>query len=199
MLERVDIEGHYCLTDLSVLMRPLTVLIGDNGTGKTDFLDAIRRMVGPGEATPEDASENYLRALDWLWLSRSTPTALRLLLLEDPENGVHPKRLPYMVKTLREIAQGRLRRPHGFQHAAQVVLTTYSPYLLDEIDLETDQVLVFRRMAIGLSTVDPVDAERMKNFLDEFKLGEVWFNEGEDGLVARPVDETAGAVDNTHP
>jgi hypothetical protein len=58
--------------------------------------------------------------------------------------------------------------------------------LLDHVDLETDQVLVFSREADGSRTARPVDAERMKTFLDEFMLGEVWFNQSEEGLVAKP-------------
>ena len=108
------------------------------------------------------------------------PRPPRLILIEEPENGVHPKRLADVVKLLREITQGK----HG-DHAAQVVLTTHSPYLLDCINPEEDQVLVFRREEDGSRTAEPADTERLKNFLDEFMLGEIWFNEEEDGLVGR--------------
>jgi predicted ATP-dependent endonuclease of OLD family len=70
-------------------------------------------------------------------------------------------------------------------HAAQVVLTTHSPHLLDFVDLNTDQVLVFSRQEDGSRTAEPADTERLKTFLDEFMLGEVWYNKGEEGLVAR--------------
>jgi predicted ATP-dependent endonuclease of OLD family len=93
---------------------------------------------------------------------------------------VHPQRLGDVIRLLREITQGK----HG-NHAAQVILTTHSPYLLDAIDLERDQVLVFKRCDDGSRTAEPVDRERLDKFLDEFKLGEVWFNEGEEGLVGR--------------
>jgi len=108
------------------------------------------------------------------------PTPPKLILLEEPENGVHPRRLADIVRLLREITQGK----HG-NHAAQIVLTTHSPYLLDFVDLEQDQVLVFRREDDGSRTAEPADRERLKNYLDEFMLGEVWFNEGEAGLVGR--------------
>lgn len=108
------------------------------------------------------------------------PQPPRLILLEEPENGVHPRRLGEIIALLREITEGK----HG-QHAAQVILTTHSPYLLDHIDVERDQVLVFRRNDDGSRTAEPVDQERLKNFLDEFMLGEVWYNESEEGLVGR--------------
>lgn len=108
------------------------------------------------------------------------PNPPRLVLIEEPENGIHPKRLEDVMRLLREITQGK----HG-EHAAQVVLTTHSPHLLDYVDIEKDQVLVFRRNDDGSRTAEPADAERLKNFLDEFMLGEVWYNEGEAGLVGK--------------
>ena len=56
-------------------------------------------------------------------------------------------------------------------------------------------MLVFQRGDDGIGYVKPVDAKRMANYLDEFKPGEVWSNEGEAGLVAkdngtgRPLEE----------
>ena len=108
------------------------------------------------------------------------PSSPRLIMVEEPENGIHPKRLADVVALLREIAEGK----HG-DRASQVILTTHSPYLLDRVDLTRDQVLVFRRNADGSRSAEPVDAERLKLFLDEFMLGEVWFNQSEEGLVAR--------------
>jgi len=32
-------------------------------------------------------------------------------------------------------------------------------------------------------TAHEVDAEHLRAFLDEFMLGEVWFNQGEEGLL----------------
>jgi predicted ATP-dependent endonuclease of OLD family len=73
---------------------------------------------------------------------------------------------------------------HG-DHAAQIILTTHSPHLLDYVDLTQDQVLVFHRNEDGSRGAQPVDAERLKTFLDEFMLGEVWYNEGEAGLTGK--------------
>ena len=40
-IERISIEGFRRLTSIDVEMRPLTVLIGSNGVGKTSFMDAL--------------------------------------------------------------------------------------------------------------------------------------------------------------
>jgi predicted ATPase len=108
------------------------------------------------------------------------PNPPGVILLEEPENGVHPARLQEIVEMLRNVSTGEYGgRP------AQVILSTHSPYLLDFITPELDQVLVFRRQDDGLRTVEPLDAERIRAFMGEFGLGEVWFNRGEEGLTAR--------------
>lgn len=109
------------------------------------------------------------------------PSPPRIVLLEEPENGVHPRRLGDIVRLLREVTEGG----HGAE-PCQVILTTHSPYLLDHVDLDRDQVLVFSRLDDGGRTAVAVDRDRMATFLDEFMLGEVWFNQSEEGLVAKP-------------
>jgi len=106
------------------------------------------------------------------------PKLPELVLIEEPEKGVHPGRLGDIVKVLRSLSEeGHAPRP------IQIVMTTHSPYLMDFIDPERDQVLIFRRSETGARTVTPADPSRLRLFLDEFNLGEVWYNRGEDGLV----------------
>ncbi len=108
------------------------------------------------------------------------PAPPELLLLEEPECGVHPARLRDVMDLLRGLTMGALGAA-----PVQVLLTTHSPYLLDHVRLPEDQVLVFRRAPDGARSATEADAERIKVFLDEFLLGEVWFNQGEDGLLAK--------------
>lgn len=119
------------------------------------------------------------------------PTPPELLLVEEPDSGVHPGRLADIMRLLREITQGK----HG-DRGAQVVLTTHSPYLLDLVDIEQDQVLVFRRNDDGTRTAEAVDAKRLELFLDEFKLGEVWFNQGEAGRATGRGGATSARADH---
>lgn len=109
------------------------------------------------------------------------PRPPRTILIEEPEKGLHPKRLGQVVQLLRDLTKGKFG-----DHPAQVIVTTHSPYLLDFVNLPHDQVLVFRRNGDGSSTAQPADTDRLSAFLDEFMLGEVWFNEEEAGLVAKP-------------
>jgi predicted ATPase len=107
------------------------------------------------------------------------PTPPDVVLVEEPENGVHPKRLKDIVDLLRSLSLGKLSGK-----AVQTIMTTHSPYLLDQVAPADDQVIVFKREADGSRSATAVDTTRLKAFLDEFMLGEVWFNQGEEGLLA---------------
>lgn len=139
---------------------------------------SVDLVIDNGLRIPADEASVGVRLLLFFVTLAYHPTPPKLVLIEEPENGVHPKRLADVMQLLREISQGK----HG-DHASQVILTTHSPHLLDYVDLEHDQVLVFSREKDGSRTAHPADAERLKHFLDEFMLGEVWYNEGEAGLV----------------
>ena len=45
MLKRVQIQNFRCLRNVSVPLRPLTVLIGPNDSGKSVFLLALKQLV----------------------------------------------------------------------------------------------------------------------------------------------------------
>jgi len=137
-------------------------------------------IIEDGLRIPADQVSAGVRLLMFFVALAHHPKPPKLILLEEPETGIHPKRVAEVMALLRGITKGSYGGP-----AAQVVLTTHSPYLLDFVDLDTDQVLIFRREDDGSRTAEPVDVERLKVFLDEhFLLGEVWFNQGEEGLVA---------------
>ncbi|MEX2169817.1 MAG: ATP-binding protein [Pirellulales bacterium] len=108
------------------------------------------------------------------------PEPPRTVLLEEPETGVHPKRLEDIVSLLIGLTEGKFAdRP------TQVILTTHSPYLLDCIDPEKHQVLVMQRELDGACAAHPVDTKRLKLFMDEFMLGEIWLNQDESGLLQK--------------
>jgi predicted ATPase len=108
------------------------------------------------------------------------PSPAKLILLEEPETGVHPKRLADIMRLLRGLSEGLYT-----EQPTQVVLSTHSPYLLDYVNPGKDQVLVFERLEDGSRNARPVDNNRLKLFLDEFMLGEVWYSQDEAGLVEK--------------
>jgi len=140
----------------------------------------IELVIDGGFQLAADRASAGVRLLLFFVALSHHPRPPRTILLEEPENGIHSKRLSSVMQLLRSLTKPGQGRP-----AAQIVITTHSPYLLDAINLSEDQVLVFRRNDDGSRSAEPVDVDRMKNFLDEFMLGEVWFNEEEAGLVAK--------------
>lgn len=135
-----------------------------------------------GLELPGESLSVGLRHLIFFVTLAHHPRAPQIILVEEPELGVHPKRLGDILRLLRSISQGEFcNRP------AQVILTTHSPFLVDHVDLERDQLLIFQReeSVEGARNAYPADKQRLQVFLDEFMLGEVWFNEGEVGLIQR--------------
>jgi predicted ATPase len=142
----------------------------------------LRLKLDNGLELPGESLSSGVRHLLFFTTLAYHPRAPQIILIEEPEVGVHPKRLKEIIELLRSITRGE-----HCNHPAQVILTTHSPYLLDQVNLDTDQVLTFRREEgiDGRRIVEPIDRQRLAVFLDEFLLGEVWFNETEKGLVAK--------------
>ncbi len=137
-------------------------------------------LVADGFRVPSHLVSSGVRLLLFFLALAYHPQPCDIWLIEEPENGMHPKRLAEVMSLLRDVTRGvHASKP------SQVILTTHSPYVLDCVDLERDQVLVFQRNEDGSRTAEPADRERLKTFLGEFMLGEVWFNQGEAGLVSK--------------
>lgn len=132
---------------------------------------------GGFEMNATDASAGVKLLLFFVTLANH-PFPPDVVLFEEPENGIHPHRLREVVSLLRDVSTGKFG-----PKCSQVILTTHSPYLLDFIDPREDQVLVFQRGVNGERTVDAIDGAGISSFLKDFKLGEIWFNEQEDGLL----------------
>jgi predicted ATPase len=108
------------------------------------------------------------------------PDPPNTILVEEPETGVHPGRLKHIADLLIRLADGKFG-----PKPTQVVVTTHSPYFLDCVNPDEHQVLVTRRLPSGQCDAKPVDLDNLKLFLDEFMLGEIWFNQKEEGLIGK--------------
>jgi predicted ATPase len=108
------------------------------------------------------------------------PEPPRLLLLEEPENGIHPKRLNDVLLILRDLI--------GEQSRTQVILTTHSPYVLDLF--KPEEVTLCQKEADGSVSVHRLsESETVERLRDVFSLGEIWTSEG-DAALAAPTGES---------
>ena len=140
----------------------------------------IELVTEDGLVLPADLASDGVKVLMFFLALSYHPKPPRVVLLEEPENGLHPRRLADVMSLLHDLAIGK-----NCGHPVQVILSTHSPYLLDHVEVEQDQLLVFSRNGDGSRTAEPVNKQRLDHFMDEFMLGEVWFNEGEEGLTGR--------------
>ncbi|HKI32785.1 MAG TPA: AAA family ATPase [Gemmataceae bacterium] len=167
--------------DVVAAVKRLTPGLEDVNIGTPN--QALRRVdlaIEGGFQLPADLASSGVRMLLFFVCLAYHPRSPKVVLLEEPETAIHPKRLGHVMGLLRELVSGA----HG-GHPVQLIVTTHSPYLLDHVRMGEDQVLVFHRDNDGSRTAEPADAERLKLFLDEFLLGEVWYNQGEEGLVKK--------------
>ena len=134
-----------------------------------------------GWVMPADHASSGVRLLLFFLTLTHRPDPPKTILIEEPENGIHPLRLESVMRMLIRLTES--------SEGPQIILSTHSPYLLDCLTLGKHGVLVFSRDSEGGCTAREVDAERLKPFLTEFMLGEVWMNQGEKELVAERSDE----------
>jgi energy-coupling factor transporter ATP-binding protein EcfA2 len=104
-------------------------------------------------------SEGLLYWLAFAALRHLQPTAL--ILLEEPENGLHPARIRDVVKLLRDISQN-----------TQVILATHSPLVINE--LEPHEVSVVTRGANGTTATVMKDTPDFAERSKVYSLGELW-------------------------
>ena len=156
------------------------VLLRLEGTGK-----GIHFVLAANGATipASQASDGTLLVLAYLTVLY-LPQPPRMLLIEEPENGIHPQRLKEVLSIVRELVASQ-------QHT-QVVMTTHSPYVLDLFD--PSEVILCRKHPDGaIATTRLSDSDVVKAQRDVFTLGEIWTAEGDESLATSNAGMVAGA------
>jgi predicted ATPase len=154
----------------------VTILNRADGKGMYFKLKESGQLVPASQAS--DGTLLVLAYLAVLYL----PEPPRLLLIEEPENGIHPKRLREVLDILRDLV-------HEQSHT-QVVLTTHSPYALDSF--EPEEVTLCTKTDTGeIRTTRLSDSPEVVRQLDVFTLGEIWTAEG-DEKIAESKDQPQG-------
>ena len=102
------------------------------------------------------------------------PHPPRVLLIEEPENGIHPKRLQDVLQILRDLIDE--------QGHTQVIITTHSPYVVDQF--QPDEVSLCHKEQDGSVVVHQLSESRtVKEQIAVFTLGEIWTAEGDEALA----------------
>lgn len=124
----------------------------------------------------DELSEGTLYFLALLCIINQ-PNPPKLLLLEEPEKGIHPRRIREVMEFVRRLVA---------EKDIQVIMTTHSPLLLDEFAENTEGVFVFDKEPDGATTVrnlqrdviEPANQERESKGLPPVPyteaLGEYW-------------------------
>lgn len=113
-----------------------------------------------------------------------SPASPRLILLDDIEQGLHPLAQRRLINALKRFAD---------EHDRQILLTTHSPYIVDELDAKDVWVMALDQEGVSHAKrlSDHPDIERGLSVLT---TGEVWGAEGEDWVLNDPLPaETANA------
>ena len=84
----------------------------------------------------------------------------QIILVDEPELGLHPFAITLLASLIQEASV-----------ETQVIVSTQSSLLLDH--LKPEDVLVAERQG-GSTQIRRLDSERLKEWLDEYSLGELW-------------------------
>ncbi len=96
----------------------------------------------------------------------SAPKGPRLLAIEEPERGIHPRRIRSVIDYLRRLAD----------HETQVVISSHSPLVLDEFAETPEDVLLFDRGPAGTSIKRLTEVAGWEALVGGAPLGDVWYS-----------------------
>lgn len=129
--------------------------------------------------TADEVSDGTMLVLAYLVLQYQQPQ-VDLLLVEEPERGLHPYLLGSLVSFLRKMSRGEIG-----PRAVQIVLATHSADLLDHLEPEEVRLLT-RDSATGAVRVDrvPADSESWQETYRNYdeSLGLIWKSGGLRGV-----------------
>jgi predicted ATPase len=144
-------------------------------TGQEVVLD-----MNTGKRIPAHAiSEGTMLALGLLTVLIN-PTQPNLVLLDDVEQGLHPKAQRELIAVFKEIIQQN--------NNLQIIFSTHSPYIVDE--LTPSQVHVLSNNNSGVTRCKRLDEHPDVEWAKKtLTTGEFWDAEGEDWVIAGEIND----------
>jgi len=122
---------------------------------------------------PEEVSDGSLLTFAYLLLAHQLP-AIDMLVVEDPEYGLHPYLLARVIDMLRRMSRGELGA-----RSIQVVLTTHSPSVLNHLEPEEVRFLTRRPEDGSVEVAEaPTDSDAWPTVYDEYQraMGDLWLS-----------------------
>jgi predicted ATPase len=115
-----------------------------------------------------DGELNFLALLSLIFAPESLGAPLYCV--EEPENHLHPRLLETLVEVLTQ------RQNELGSDAAQIILTTHSPYLVDRVNL--DDLIVVEKSNGATRCTRPASKTHLKELLkrEELGLGALWYS-----------------------
>ena len=145
-----------------------------------DNIEGVRVAPGPGgglklfveeangmEISATRLSDGTLRFLFLLTILLD-PSPPGLIVIEEPELGLHPDVIPKIAELLVSASK-----------RTQLIVTTHSRMLIDALGDDPESVIVCEKHD-GQTTLERLDGERMKVWLEKYSLGDLW-SKGEIG------------------
>lgn len=143
---------------------------------------ALRLRDGGGPVLAEHLSQGALYLLGLATLAHD-PSPPSLLCIEEVDRGIHPRRLRDVRDLLYRLsypATAGEARPPG-----QVVVTSHSPYLLDQFREHPEEIVIAERHGAAATFARLADREDLDELLAGGSLGDIWFS----GILGGVPDE----------
>lgn len=129
------------------------------------------KEIGPGAM-----SEGMLYWLAFAIIEHIAPHAI--LLIEEPENGLHPARIREVMNVLRDVSQ-----------RTQIILATHSPLVINELKPE-EVTIVTRTPEQGTICAPMVETKHFQSRKEIYALGELWLSFADGQLESELVPES---------
>ncbi len=114
-----------------------------------------------GTINPDSASDGTIRLLALMVIANWSTKNSSLIVIEEPENGLHPHLSEHMVSLLRSASEH-----------TQLIVTTHNPAFLDF--LEPSEVILCDKVDGYTKLRRASEVEQIDSFKKHFRLGELW-------------------------
>ena len=111
---------------------------------------------------PQEMSEGMLYWLAFAILEHLAPQ--NMLLIEEPENGLHPSRIAEVMHVLRDVSK-----------RTQIIVATHSPLVINELQPE-EVTIVTRTPERGTICTPMVETKNFAERSKVYALGELWLS-----------------------